>query len=36
VPIHDVMRVLEVMTRSGLLEEKIVDFIGRAFIPKGR
>jgi hypothetical protein len=36
VPIHDVMRVLEVMTRSGLLEEKIVDFTGRAFIPKGR
>lgn len=36
VPIHDVMRVLEVMVKARLLEEKIVEFVGRAYIPKGR
>lgn len=36
VPIHDVMRVMEVMVRAGLLEEKIVEYVGKAYIPKGR
>lgn len=36
VPAHSVVRCLDVMVRSGMLEEKLVGNVGKCYIPRGR
>lgn len=35
-PAHNVMRVLEVMTRQGIFQKKLIDHVGDAYIPRSR
>lgn len=35
-PAHNVMRVLEVMTRQGIFKKQLVDHVGDAYVPRSR
>lgn len=35
-PAHNVMRVLEVMTRQGIFQKKLIDHVGDAYVPRAR